>query len=408
MNGGRQDVPFGAREREEGGPTGFASVRLVMGREIRARAANRSFIIGTLVNMVIVAGLLFAFTPSFDEPDPAPVAVTGAPVPTTADGRQGAEAVHWLPAVDEATARRQVADGEVDAALSIRDGRAHAILRADTSPQVKSSIAVAAQQWAVQRALSALHVNTGQLARDTSSALATEVVKGDGGEPDGTEVGTVIGLVTLLFFQLFGYGMTVAQGVVEEKSTRIVEVLLTVITPLRLMTGKVLGIGVVALAQMTLMGAAGVGATVAGGLLPRDFPAVATMGAALVWFVLGFAFFAFLFAAAGSLVSRAEDVASAVMPVLLTTVLPYGAALAAASDLNASWVKVLQYVPPFSMLLMPLRVSSGGAGLVENLLAGAPMVLAAWGMAVLSARVYRRSVLRMGSPVRWRAALSAS
>ncbi|WP_316740283.1 hypothetical protein [Streptomyces sp. MK7] len=113
----------------------------------------------------------------------------------------------------------------------------------------------------------------------------------------------------------------------------------------------------------------------------------------------------FVFAAAGSLVSRAEDVSSAVMPVLMATLVPFGVAIATAQDLNATWVRVVQYLPPFSMLVMPLQVSAHHAGWGPNLLAALLMMAAAAGPAVLSARVYQRSILRIGTAVRRREAL---
>ncbi|WP_329316844.1 ABC transporter permease (plasmid) [Streptomyces sp. NBC_01278] len=386
---------------------GTASARtavwLVTCREIAARVGTRSFVVGTLVNIGVILGLLFAFG-SPDGEDPPVIVVAGAPVAAFATGAPSSGAPRWENASDAADARRKVTDKDADAALVTDGDHTQLVLRHNTPSAARDAAAAAAERWATSRALQRQNVDEGRMRGLVAEALPAAELVGDP-VPGGAGLGAALGVVTILFFQLFGYGMTVAQGVVEEKSTRVVEVLLATLTPFRLMTGKVLGIGAAALLQTALFGASVIVAVRFGHVLPATFPATVTMAAAVAWFVLGFAFFAFLFAAAGSLVSRAEEVSGAVMPVLMATMVPYGVAVAAAMDLTAPWVGVVQYVPPFSMLIMPLQVSAHAAGWTENLAAAALMAVAAAGLAVGAARVYERSILRMGSAIRWRVAL---
>ncbi|MGW3975239.1 ABC transporter permease [Streptomyces mirabilis] len=383
-----------------------AAVRLVTGREIAARVANRSFVIGTIVNIAVIIGLLAVFGPSSDDGHHTTVAVTGIATSalTPAGNHAATGATHWHAVAGEAAARRQVAGKDADAALVVHGSEVLMLVRADTSQEARAAATAAVQQWATTRALNRQHVDVERLRQDVAASLPrTQSVDGRGSGSAGP--GTAIGIVTILFFQLFGYGMMVAQGVVEEKSTRVVEVLLATLTPLRLMVGKVLGIGTAAVLQTAAFGAATFVAVRFAHVLPAQFPAASAILAAVGWFVLGFLFFAFLFAAAGSLVSRSEEVATAVMPVLMSTMVPYGVAVAATQDLNASWVQIVQYIPPFSMLIMPLQVSVHGAGWGANAVAALLMVAAAAGLAVLAGRVYERSILRVGSAVRWREAL---
>ncbi|MFD8634940.1 ABC transporter permease [Streptomyces sp. NPDC059533] len=379
------------------------AVWLVTWREIAARAGTRSFVVGTLVNIGVILGLLFAFG-SPDSEDQPVIVVAGAPVTAFATGAPAADAARWQSTADAAEARRKVRDKDADAALVTDGDRTRLIIRHNSPPAAREAAAAAAERWATSRALRQQNVDEERMRGLVTEALPAPELVGDP-VPGGAGLGAALGVVTILFFQVFGYGMTVAQGVVEEKSTRVVEVLLATLTPFRLMTGKVLGIGAAALLQTALFGASVVVAVRFGHVLPATFPATVTMAAAVAWFVLGFAFFAFLFAAAGSLVSRAEEVSGPVMPVLMATLLPYGVAVAAAMDLTAPWVGVVQYVPPFSMLIMPLQVSAHTAGWTENLAAAALMALAATGLAIVAARVYERSILRMGSSIRWSTAL---
>ncbi|MFI0966051.1 ABC transporter permease [Streptomyces sp. NPDC021080] len=388
-------------------PSWWATVSLVTRREITARVRTRAFALGTLANIAAILGLLFFFGPSRGEDVPA-VAVTGASVLDLAPGGDRAHGpVDWRGASTPGAARRQVADKKVDAALLVHDGRTRLVVRRDTPDQVRAAVSAAVQQWATGRALRAQHTDMTLLHRQVVRAQPVTQTLG-GTAAGGTALGAAVGVVTVLFFQVFGYGMLVAQGVVEEKSTRVVEVLLSTITPLRLMTGKVLGIGAAALLQMLLFAAAVMGADQLWGILPGGFPAAPALLAAVGWFVLGFVFFAFLFAAAGSLVSRAEDVSATVMPVLMTTMVPYGAAVAAVSDPTAAWVNVLRYVPPFSTLIMPLQVSVGAAGWLPNVVAALFLLAAAAGLAAFASHVYERSILRVGAAVRWRSALFTS
>jgi ABC-2 type transport system permease protein len=376
------------------------TIWLVTAREVAARMVNRGFLVGTLVSMVLVAGLLLVLgTPTHTHQPTVVVAGLSRGSVATAAGAT----VRWEESTSPAAARERVTGGHADGALVAQDGDERLYLRAGIAHDTRDTVTAAVAQWATTRALAAQHVDPDQLRRSVAAAMPP-VATLDGPGRARVAPAAAVSVVTVLFFQLFGYCVMVAQGVVEEKSTRVVEVLLSTVTPLRLMVGKVFGIGVAALAQMAALALAVVATGAAGHALPARFPTVPAMVAAVVWFLLGFAFFAFLFAAAGSLVARAEDVGTAVMPVLLTMMLPFGVAVAAVPDLNASWVHVVQFVPPFSVLLMPMLVSAHAAGWLANLVAAILLVLAAWGLAALAAGVYRRSILRTGGRLRWREA----
>ena len=134
-------------------------------------------------------------------------------------------------------------------------------------------------------------------------------------------VGVIAGI--LVYVALMLYGQAVAQGVVEEKTSRIVE-LADGHSPWQLLLGKVVGIGVLGLGQLILVGVAGVltGVRTHALTLPGSVAAGALVGA-IVWFLLGYLAYALMFAAVGALVSRQEDVAGAVAPLTILIVVPY-------------------------------------------------------------------------------------
>ena len=124
-------------------------------------------------------------------------------------------------------------------------------------------------------------------------------------------------MVLILYGQLLTYGYWVAAGVVEEKASRVVEVVLSAIRPAQLLAGKVIGLGLLGLGNLLLIVAVGLGAAGATGALTIDGTVLGAAVLALVWFVAGYAFFACAFAVAGALVSRQEDLQSTMTPLTL-------------------------------------------------------------------------------------------
>jgi hypothetical protein len=168
------------------------------------------------------------------------------------------------------------------------------------------------------------------------------------------------------------YGQLVAQGVVEEKSSRIVEILLTTIRPWQLMLGKVFGIGLIGLLQLGITAVVGVGAGLA--LDAFTFPTqIATTAAiwAVVWFLLGYLVYALLFAALGALVSRQEDVGGVTAPALMAIILPYVLAISILpGDPDNHFMAILSQIPFFLPMIMPMRIGAGrGAALADRAVA---------------------------------------
>ena len=244
-----------------------------------------------------------------------------------------------------------------------------------------------------------------RLTAATSGAVVT-VVALDPPDPDRDQrLGLAFVSVLLLYFQLLATGLAVATGVVEEKTSRVVEVLLSTVKPLHLLVGKVVGIGVVGLVQLLAYGVVGLGAALLTGTVTITGTAVAVVAATLGWFVLGYAFFAVLYAAAASLVSRQEEVGGVTAPLTVLVIGMFLLAQGTAQDPSGTVSSVASWVPPFSAILMPLRIAAGVAGPAQVVGTVVLMAVVTAGLAVASASVYRRSVLRSGTRVPWREAL---
>jgi ABC-2 type transport system permease protein len=163
----------------------------------------------------------------------------------------------------------------------------------------------------------------------------------------------------------------VAEGVAQEKGTRVMELLVCRVRPRDLLAGKVLGIGLVGLAQMLVALVAGGAAIVA--LDTVDVPAAvpATLASAVLWFALGYAFWSVALAAVGVLVSRVEDLQAAVAPLTWTMTLCAMTAPVAAESPDAWYSVVASLVPLTAPFAMPARVAVGDVAAWETVLAAA-------------------------------------
>jgi ABC-2 type transport system permease protein len=200
--------------------------------------------------------------------------------------------------------------------------------------------------------------------------------------------------------------------VVEEKSSRVMEVVLNAASPFQLLTGKVLGVGAVAFTQYAAVVVAGIVALLVQGPVAdvilgsagtaTALPEGLTIGL-LVFFaiygVLGFLIYASLYAAAGSLVSRMEDVSAAVMPMTLVSTGGYMIGVYAAMgllDIQSGWLTVLSQVPFVSPFMMIGRVAANAAEPWEIVLSVALLVVSILGAIWVAARIYRAGVLLYG------------
>ncbi|MGH3777197.1 MAG: ABC transporter permease [Pseudonocardiaceae bacterium] len=195
------------------------------------------------------------------------------------------------------------------------------------------------------------------------------------------------------------YGTYVAQGVVEEKSSRVVELLLCTVRPWQLMSGKLIGIGLFGLLQLGLLsGAITAGASITG-LLP--VPALSSVLWMLGWFLLGYFLFAGLLAAAGARVSRQEELQSVINPALTLLIVPFVLnVFLFGDDPESTLVTVLSLVPPFSPILMPARIALDVAPLWQIGVSAAVTIVAITAVVAIAGRVYAGAVLRTGSRVK--------
>ena len=165
----------------------------------------------------------------------------------------------------------------------------------------------------------------------------------------------------LLYGQLIGLGFLVASGVVEEKASRVVEVLLATMRPRQLLAGKVIGLGVLGLIQLLLIAVLGLAIAAAAGALEVDGDVVVAAALALGWFVVGYVFYAAAFACAGALVARQEELQSVTTPLTLILMVSFFLSFAVLQDPDGTLATVSSFLPPAAPITMPARIALGEA-----------------------------------------------
>ena len=214
--------------------------------------------------------------------------------------------------------------------------------------------------------------------------------------------------VLVIYLLLLTYGFTVANGVLEEKSSRVSEVLLGALRPTQLLGGKVVGIGVVAVAQLLLIGVpTGLVALALGSLhIPSGTPL--TLAAVFLWSMLGYGLYSCIFAAAGAAASRPEDVGNATAPITILIALTYFAAIACTQEPDATLARVVSFIPFMAPMTMLPRAAVGHVATWEVPLSVALVLVTTYGTVRLGARIYAGGIRRPGPRLKFREAWRAA
>jgi ABC-2 type transport system permease protein len=403
---GREGAGGGRAPEVELTPPGATrDVVTVARREFVERVRERTFLISTLVTIILLLGItVLPRLLGLGGPDSWTVGLVGGgsaalaePV-TAAASATGAELTIERPA-DAGAATARVRDGDLD--LAVVDGQT-VIVGEDPSGTLIGLVQAAARQARLEQALTGAGVPEAT-ARQALTVPPLEVRSLDPSDDAFARNVARFGVI-LLYIQLLIYGIWVASGVVEEKQTRIVEILLAAVRPLHLLTGKVIGIGLLGLFQLVILAAVAIVGTQVSGQV--EAPAGILWPAALVtfWFILGYALFSCLFAAVGSLVSRQEELQNAIQPLNIIFMISYLVGFFATFNPNDTLARVVSFVPTSAPLVMPARIVSG-APLWEVLLSIAITLGSAAVLVPIAARVYRGAILRSGARVKFAQAL---
>jgi ABC-2 type transport system permease protein len=391
-----------------------AAIRMIAGREIRFRLTSKAFIWTTvaLVAAVVLGGVAAGLLAKRETP-PQQVGLTseaaGVADQLVATGKAVGVPIETH-VVDEAAGRAQVRSGDLDALVTSTSPDLAVEVKQTLGDTGTAVFGPLAQQLALGSAITDLGGDPAAVAADVATAEPVVTSLEPAPAVDGAQIvaGYIAGI--LLFISLMTAGQLVAQGVVEEKSSRVVELLLATVRPWQLMAGKVLGIGLIGLIQIVAVVASGVATALAFGLVDSSTINLgATAVWAVVWFAIGFAMYALVLAALASLVSRQEDVGSVISPVIGLMIIPYIIGISIAPwDPDNPLIVWLSFVPFFSPFLMPIRIALDAVALWEVLLAAGLCLVLIPVLVWFAGRVYSNAVLHSGGRIKLKDALAGS
>ena len=377
---------------------------LIARREFITRVRTRFFQIGTVVLMLLIGGYLVLQTTVLNRAaNTSKVAFVGqaqalaAPLSAAAAPSGLHIEVHNLP--DLATGTQEIQAGKLDAVVSGDVTGPTVTVRDQLDPTVGAILNAIVRQTALDQALAAKNLDPAGI--DAAVASARIHLKAlDPAAAQRTErIVAGIFIAAFLYVALLVYGNFVAQGVVEEKSNRIVELLLSAVSARQLLFGKVAGIGLVGVLQLVLVAASSLVVVKLTNVVSLPSVGVATVAAGLLWFIVGFTFYALLYAAGGSLVSRQEEIASITTPITVLVVGVYLSLFWAIANPDNPATILMSVLPGFAPILMPARMATGDAQAWQVVLAVVLSLLSIAALNVLAARIYSNSVLRTGSRV---------
>jgi ABC-2 type transport system permease protein len=383
------------------------AVFLVARREFLTKVRTRSFVVGTLVIIAVLAGYVLLQTVLFDRSERDTVGLSGQatvlaePLKVTAKSF-GRELV-TVDVGDVAAAEAQVRAGELDALVTGAPDKLRVVVKDRLGDDLRNSIDLIVKQQVLNAQLAEAGLDPATVARNVEQAAVDVVAL----EPEDSQRGQrlAIGLViaALLYYSLLVYGTMVAQGVVEEKSSRVVEILLSTLRPWQLLLGKVVGLGLVGLVQLVVIGTTGLVLSSVSGVVDVTGVAGGALATGVLWYLLGFFLYATVFAAAASLVSRQEELQSVLTPISMAVVIAFVVGInLMIQDASDALVAVLSVLPPFAPILMPGRMAMGVAPTWQVLLAVVLALAAIAAITWLGGRVYANAVLRTGARVRLR------
>lgn len=385
----RQDAP--ASQSPEGSRR-RAAWPIVMRREILVKITDKGFVLGTLFTVAILAAWLGWNAYQAERTSEYAVVTTAADAPMGQALAAGATEIDDKVVVssevvaDEASAEAAVRDEEVDGWLH-RAGDGWTLTTVSGEGALLGVTEQVVRAVTIDEQAQALGTTAAEL--EAGSVVTSEFLVGDA-ERAGLAQGVGFVMAFLFYLSALVFGMQIASSVVEEKQSRIVEIIATSIPVRHLLAGKVLGNTVLAILQLLLY--AGVG------LIGLSFTSygsfVTALGGPVAWFLVffaaGFVALACLWAVAGSLASRTEDLQSTTTPL---TFLVMGVFFSSFL-LDGTAKVVASFVPPISGVLMPIRILEGDVPVWQPVVALAVMLLFALGTIIVGERLYRRSLLQ--------------
>ena len=308
-------------------------------------------------------------------------------------------------ATDRTEAEQLVRDGDVQAALIVEGDTWEVLADGSPSTTILTGLDALSQQQARAETLSTLGISPAdyEAASPQIDVVPVDIndTEGDDTAEQLTRLLTTFFALIIVMFTVITFAAQVGSRVTEEKSSRVVELILASVRPLDFLAGKLLGTVIFGfLATAVLLAVGGIGLKVSGLIddVEIDWSALPIL---LIAWLLSMLFFGGLYAAAGAMVQRTEDLQSTQMPILLLLMACVYISSFGWSNTDSTFMQVVSWIPPFSIFSAPLTYAAGDFTAVQLAgsfaLAAVTTVLVVWG----AARIYKRTILNNGSVTKW-------
>ncbi|HYH93674.1 MAG TPA: ABC transporter permease [Candidatus Saccharimonadales bacterium] len=393
----------------------WRSIWLVAKREILERGRSRGFLLSVLFTTVLVIGSFVLPSLLFGEDQPEKIGVV-QPVPAgleaamTATAAQIEQPIEIVPYPDAATAAAALDEGDVAAVVAVPPDLSSAgtlRFKEDADQSIGQVVTQSVIALRVQDVLSEAGVDPAALTA-AQQAPAIDTLQPTSDSDDARFLFANIGAV-LILVGIFSFGFTVLTGVVEEKQSRVVEVVLSTVRARDLLMGKVLGIGILGLFQLGVFVVAALAAAVITDrfVLPPTTPSAIVLLA--IWFILGYTLYSTALGFLGALASRMEEASNASTPVTMVAMISYFVAIfAVVNDPSGPVAIIATYLPPSAPFVVPLRAAFDAIGPIEIVVSILVTLVGIWALFVVGARVYAGAVLQTGGRMKlrdaWRSA----
>ena len=390
--------------------TSSNTIRTVAAREISVAVRNKGIIFSLIITLILAIGGIGVASYFNTREDAAPaLAVVGI---STEEFRQVQDAlgenVEKL-SVADATGRdaaEAAVKEDIDAALIKTDEGYELLSDGQPKSSIQATVAAVTSTLTQNEVLDKLGINPQEFgeAMGAANVKTMDISEDPVEEQMGAIVTVMLGMMLMTFFIMLFAG-NIGGRITEEKSSRVVEIILASVRPLDFLAGKLIGNTIVGLVATAVIVLASVAALSISGLTDGFEFDMSVLPMILVSFILGMLFFGSLYAAAGSMVSRTEDLQSTQMPILLFV---FGMIYAPAfgfSALDSTIMQVLGWLPPFSLAVAPLQYVAGHMSLAAVLAAYALCVVVVIAVLALVARIYRNAILHNGKKMSWIGAL---
>jgi ABC-2 type transport system permease protein len=385
------------------------AIYLVARREVLERGRSRAFLISLVLTVLFILAGIFLPKLIGGTDQAHKLGVVGTPpagfeTALAATSAQADIKVNVESVPDVAAGEARLKDGTLDGMLVVpttTNGSAELVVKQRDNSSFAQVVGAAWSASSAGQVLTEAGVDPATVAAASKPPDLRELEPSDPNR-DTAFIFANVGVI-LLFIAIFTFGTWVLTGVVEEKQSRVVEVVLSTVQARDLLVGKVLGIGLLGLVQLIIIVVFGLTfGTITGRftLPPTTGPAVAML---LLWFMIGYALYSTALGVLGALASRMEEASNASSPVSIVASLSYVfALLVAVQDPDGTAARIATFVPPVSPMIVPLRAALGAIEPWEIVLAVVINLAAIWLLLEFGGRVYSGAVLQTAGRMKLR------